>query len=54
MSGGNREPETASQRMLPVARFDSLAYFSSIGPTNDGRFKPDITAPGTSVSATPQ
>ena len=40
--------------VLLSARFDSLAYFSSIGPTADGRLKPDITAPGTTVSATPQ
>lgn len=37
-----------------VARFESLAYFSSIGPTSDGRLKPDIIAPGTTVSAAPQ
>ena len=39
---------------LRAARFESLAYFSSIGPTSDGRLKPDIIAPGTTVSATPQ
>ena len=25
---------------------DDLAYFSSIGPTADGRYKPDVVAPG--------
>lgn len=25
---------------------DTMAYFSSLGPTFDGRIKPDITAPG--------
>jgi subtilisin family serine protease len=28
---------------------DTLAYFSSRGPTADGRIKPDIVAPGTSI-----
>ena len=28
---------------------EALAYFSSSGPTMDGRFKPDISAPGHSV-----
>ncbi len=32
-------------------RFESLAYFSSTGPTPDGRTKPDLVAPGTTVSA---
>ena len=32
-------------------RFHSLAYFSSTGPTPDGRTKPDLVAPGTTVSA---
>ena len=27
-------------------KMHSLAYFSAIGPTPDGRIKPDITAPG--------
>jgi hypothetical protein len=33
-------------------RFESLAYFTSIGPTTDNRIKPDIIAPGTTISAT--
>jgi Subtilase family len=36
---------------LPRERFESLAYFTSIGPTPDGRIKPDIVAPGTTISA---
>ncbi|CAM9111861.1 unnamed protein product, partial [Discosporangium mesarthrocarpum] len=30
---------------------DSVAYFSSIGPTVDGRLKPDILAPGHYISS---
>ena len=33
-------------------RYESLAYFTSIGPTTDNRIKPDIVAPGTTISAT--
>lgn len=36
----------------PLANaFDSLAEFSSKGPTRDGRLKPDLVAPGTLRSA---
>ncbi|MBC8594740.1 S8 family peptidase [Oscillospiraceae bacterium N12] len=28
---------------------DGIASFSSLGPTSDGRIKPDVTAPGTTV-----
>lgn len=36
----------------PLANaFDSLADFSSKGPTRDGRLKPDLLAPGTLQSA---
>ncbi len=31
---------------------DDIAYFSSRGPTNDGRIKPDVVAPGTSIIST--
>ncbi len=41
-------PET-----LLKERFESLASFTSIGPTLDGRIKPDIIAPGTTISAHP-
>ncbi len=30
----------------------SIAYFSSLGPTNDGRIKPDIVADGVDVTST--
>mmetsp|Transcript_31546 Transcript_31546/g.89554 ORF Transcript_31546/g.89554 Transcript_31546/m.89554 type:complete len:1752 (-) Transcript_31546:144-5399(-) len=36
---------------LPEDRFSNLAPFSSIGPTSDGRIKPDVVAPGVTVSA---
>ena len=36
---------------LPANRWESLAYFSSVGPTLDGRFKPDIVTPGTTIAA---
>lgn len=42
----------AAETLAPD-RFESLAYFTSIGPTLDGRIKPDIVAPGTTVSAHP-
>ena len=31
---------------------NTMAYFSSRGPTSDGRIKPDVVAPGTSVLST--
>jgi len=31
---------------LSFSLFLSLAYFSSYGPTFDGRIKPDVVAPG--------
>jgi len=37
----------------PAESYDSLAYFSSKGPTMDGRVKPDIVAPSTVSSAAP-
>ena len=39
-----------SDLTLPTNRWESLAYFSSVGPTLDGRYKPDIIAPGTTIS----
>ncbi|GAQ81098.1 Peptidase S8 family with Protease-associated domain [Klebsormidium nitens] len=31
------------------ARYDNVASFSSVGPTQDGRIKPEITSPGDTV-----
>ncbi|ADI74134.1 peptidase S8 and S53 subtilisin kexin sedolisin [Methanohalobium evestigatum Z-7303] len=31
---------------------DEIAYFSSRGPTNDSRIKPDVVAPGTNILST--
>ena len=41
-----------SYRFDPVVAPGALAAFSSIGPTADGRIKPDITAPGMGVIST--
>lgn len=41
---------TFSTLTLPTDRWESLAYFSSVGLTLDGRYKPDIIAPGTTIS----
>lgn len=34
------------------ADIDTVAYFSSFGPTFDGRIKPDVVAPGDQVLQT--
>jgi hypothetical protein len=44
-------PATAKNSMAIGAsqsnsQFDTIAYFSSMGPTFDGRIKPDVVAPG--------
>jgi hypothetical protein len=33
---------------------DNLNYFSSLGPAEDGGFKPEVIAPGSAVSSTPE
>ncbi len=38
--GATQNPHTNSQDK------DRLAFFSSLGPTDDGRIKPDVCAPG--------
>lgn len=35
------------------ADIDTVAYFSSFGPTDDGRIKPEVVAPGDRVSGSP-
>jgi hypothetical protein len=42
---------TLGPRQKATGGYDDLASFSSFGPTADGRIKPDIVAPGTSVWA---
>ena len=39
----------ASETTLDSLSITNVAWYSSIGPTYDGRIKPDITAPGDSV-----
>ena len=34
-----------------LGKSDSRAYFSSYGPSSDGRVKPDVSAPGTNIPA---
>ncbi len=46
MLAGASLTATFSALTLPT----NLAYFSSVGPTLDGRYKPDIIAPGTTIS----
>lgn len=41
----NNRPEAGTNSDDP----DTMAFFSSRGPTADGRFKPDIVTPGTNV-----
>lgn len=35
-----------------VDQNNNISYFSSVGPTKDGRIKPDIAAPGSSIAST--
>ena len=41
--------ELAEAHSLPSFNQDNLAAFSSLGPTSDGRLKPDIVAPGQDI-----
>jgi len=50
MLAGASLTATFSALTLPTNRWESLAYFSSVGPTLDGRYKPDLIAPGTTIS----
>lgn len=51
MQAGMMLYATLSPSTPPANEFDNLAAYSSQGPTTDGRFKPDIVAPGTTLSA---
>lgn len=42
-------PEEPIKSDLPSNNPQGLAFFSSRGPTNDGRLKPDVVAPGTNI-----
>jgi hypothetical protein len=42
---------TFGQPPTGLPSYEHLAGFSSYGPTQDGRIKPDIVAPGTLLSA---
>jgi len=51
--GATQNPRPAGSQPPPVVNLagnpDAMAAFSSRGPTDDGRIKPDIVAPGTNV-----
>ena len=36
---------------LPADKFENIESFSSMGPTMDGRIKPDLTAPGSGITS---
>lgn len=43
--------EEAAQGAKPKLSFLTLSDFSSVGPTQDGRFKPDVVAPGHMIAS---
>lgn len=51
MQAGGKLTVSFSEAPAIANAFDSLADFSSKGPTRDGRVKPDLLAPGTLQSA---
>ena len=51
MQAGGKLTVSFAEAAPLAAPFDSLASFSSKGPTMDGRVKPDLLAPGTLQSA---
>ena len=51
MDAGGRLPVRFAASRASEARADTLAAFSSAGPTRDGRIKPDLVAPGETRSA---
>ena len=42
-------PRATAATPTDAQNINVLSYFSSLGPTKDGRFKPDITGPGSYV-----
>jgi hypothetical protein len=42
----------ASQNNKPSYFFNRMSSFSSLGPTHDGRIKPDVIAPGNTIRST--
>lgn len=51
MENGMRLVATLAESPMPANEFDNLASYSSQGPTVDGRVKPDILAPGVTMSS---
>ena len=49
-SGGARLSVTEMENWVSNVTIDTVAYFSSFGPTLDGRIKPEVVAPGDMVS----
>ena len=43
---GATQMRTINEDNVMTDRTSRLAYFSSLGPTYDGRIKPDVVAPG--------
>ena len=49
--GLSKNALTVGASVNSITNMGSMADFSSIGPTFDGRLKPDVTAPGLSVTS---
>ncbi len=45
--GGAATTRCSNQQRSDLGRHAGMAAFSSRGPTDDGRIKPDVVAPGT-------
>ena len=53
-AGASITPATwASNYDRPGVPSEGLIYFSSVGPLEDGAFKPDVVAPGSALAAVP-
>jgi len=51
-SYGTTAPPATMKNAISVGatnKDDTISYYTSFGPTDDGRIKPDVTAPGTSL-----